>query len=63
MRGSHGISEPAPRITFLPACISHTTVLAVTDVGSLIFEAVNHLVSFTSVSRFVFSPQENDICE
>ena len=63
MWGSRGISEPAPHITFLPPCISHTTVSTVTNVGSLVFEAVNHLVPFTSLSRFVFLPQENDKCE
>jgi hypothetical protein len=63
IQGSYSISEPAPRITFLLACISHTAVSAIMELGRLIFKAVNHLVPFTSVSRFVLLSQENGICE
>ena len=33
IQGSDGISEPAPHITFLPACFNNTTVSPVKDVG------------------------------
>jgi hypothetical protein len=57
------ISEPAPQITFLPPRIVHTPVSAVTHVGMFIFEPIDHLVPFTSVSRSVLPFQENDISE
>ena len=61
--GSDGISEPTPHISFLLACFSHTSVSPIIDVGPLIFDTVNHLVSFTPVSRFVLSSQENGVRE
>lgn len=49
----YSISESAPHITLLPACIRHITVSLIMGVDVLILKAVDYFVPFTSVSRFV----------
>ena len=63
IQGSDGISEPAPHVPFLPVCFGNTTVSPIKNIRRLIFEAVDYLVSITSIPCFILSSQQNGIYE